>query len=154
MQTSITQVVQPLPRSWSFWEHIFDQPIRFQYVHMAIDCGTAGPTRDTHHQVVGTLQGIVQQPVHEPPIDISKRRAYLSKCLNSELTSCPTSFLRRLRHHKRHFPRLLLRVIVRLYALPGTLNAGAAVPLPPASYCDRRYRASCDVVRSLPLLLH
>ena len=155
MQARVTQVVEPLPRSRRFWEDTFHQPSRFQCLHMAIDRGAAGPPGYTHHQVVGPLQGIAQQPVQEPPIDIGKGLAYLSQAPHAVS-------LRRVRRRssvdsgigKRPFPRPLVRVMMRLHPLPGTSDGGATEPLLPASCCDRHCRASSDVVRCLPLLLH
>ncbi len=57
MQARITQVVEPLPRSRRFRQDAFDQPFRFQCLHMAIDRGVTGPPGHTHYRSSARCKG-------------------------------------------------------------------------------------------------
>ena len=151
MQTKVAQVIKPLARSRRLRQDAFDQPSGIERLYVAVDRGSACPAGHTHHQVVGPLQGIAQQPVQEPPIDLRKRRTRLRQHLRRERVSRPALLACGLRHRQRPFPRLL-RAWERLHPLRDTSDAGAMEPLPPPA-CSRLPLPRFLWRRALPRLL-
>src|SRR5260221_14779253 len=85
MQAEVAQVVEPLARSRRSRQDAFNQPSGSHYLHVAVDRGAARPAGHTYYQIIDPLQGIAQQPVQEPPIDLREGCTYLRQHLCREL---------------------------------------------------------------------
>jgi len=114
------QVVEPLARLGHFRQDAYQQPSLCQRLHMPIDRGAAGPTRDPPHLVVGPLQWVAQEPVQEPPIEISEGFGQLQQFLSRKLVCHARPHEHRFRHKRCRLLRLFVREAFLAHHPPGT----------------------------------
>src|SRR2546421_1883133 len=84
MQTRVVQMVEPLALARHSRQEAFRELASLQSLEMTIHGCAAGPPGDPYHQVIRSLQGIAQQPVEEPPIQLLQSRFGLGQHLRCE----------------------------------------------------------------------